>query len=69
MAKSGGGGGRTPGERSKAPKKPGRHEDTMGKAEQVTVNADTANDNARTMASARQIEAAARAALRTAFGG
>jgi hypothetical protein len=68
MSKSGGGGGRAARERSKPPKKAGKHEDTMKAAPQVSVNAAAANDNAHTMAKSKQVAAAARAGLRTAFG-
>ena len=54
MAKSGGGGGRTARDRSKDPKKPGQHEDTMKAAPPVAVNADAANENARTMRAAKR---------------
>ena len=64
MAKSGGGGGRAARDRSKAPKKPGRHEDTLKAAPPVAVNAPAANEANRPP----DREAAARAALRGLFG-
>ena len=68
MGKDGGGGGRAAADRSKAPKKPGKHEDTLKAAPPVSVNADAATEAARSDNNSRR-EAAARAALRTAFGG